>query len=77
MGGDEKMCGGLILLRKRRGASPFFGRWLRMRGFAPHPTLSPQAGRGGASGGRRGLLLACGEKVPALRQAQGADEGLT
>jgi hypothetical protein len=25
MGGDEKMCGGLILLRNRRGVFPFFG----------------------------------------------------
>ena len=80
MVGDEKTCRGLILLGIFPKSSPFFRQKCRVCGFAPHPALSPQAGRGGVvpCGGRLGLLHVYGEKVP---EGSGAtccagDEGL-
>ncbi len=69
MGGDEKTCRGLILLGIFSNSSPsdcgnrgvFDGS---VCGFCPSPYPLPAGGERGACGGRRGLLPACGEKVP-------------
>lgn len=48
MGGDERMCGGLILLRNRCGASPFSGFaevWrgcLALAGLCLDPRVKPE-----------------------------------